>query len=42
VLLFRNYTVEVTTGAIEGAGTSANVYVKIAGNKGETDWLLLQ
>jgi len=37
-----SYTIEVTTGNVEGAGTSANVSIKIKGDSGETDWLTLK
>ncbi len=36
--LGKAYTIEITTGNAEGAGTSAKVSVKIAGSTGQTDW----
>jgi hypothetical protein len=37
-----SYTLCVVTGTVRGAGTDANVFVKLSGDQGETDAITLQ
>lgn len=40
--LGKAYTIEITTGNANGAGTSAKVSAKIAGSSGQTDWIAVE